>query len=200
MNESVERFIEEFEDAIEAGARRSDRKRVVDRAIGQVERLADSLDRLAGSGLVTAAVTSDDLRALIDELSNDQSRPDLAKLAAKASALVTVVEEGIVDGDVARLRAALARAVEVAPSTPRQRGVGRPRMPTPIDMAALEGRTFTHRSKLGERSLNVAGGKWKLDDGTEHASPTAAAKAVLGRNEEGKVPKVNGRKYWRIPS
>lgn len=69
-----------------------------------------------------------------------------------------------------------------------------------LDMAALNGTSFTHKSKDGERTLTVKDGKWVLDDGTEFTSPTAAAKIVMGPTKDGKDPSVNGRRFWNIPA
>lgn len=98
-----------------------------------------------------------------------------------------------------RLRAVLARADEVAQSTPANRGARR-RTDTPIDIVALEGRSFTRRTKDGERTLTVVGGTWRLDDGSDYPSPTAAAKAVIGKAADGTQRSVNGRRYWKFTS
>lgn len=98
MSERVDRFIEELEVAIDSHARATDRKQVISRVVRHAELLADLLDSLAGSGLSTAAVTPDDLRALREELEG-RGPKELGPLALKARALLTVVEEGLVEGD-----------------------------------------------------------------------------------------------------
>lgn len=132
MSDPVEKFIEEFEAAIEGSLRGSERRRHIGLALRQTHQLADSLDRLAGSGLITVLVTADDLRALHQELERGHNGTELGPLIVKAKALITVVENGIVDGDLDRLRSALDRAGELTPRSVGRSGPSRRRLTSPV--------------------------------------------------------------------
>ena len=132
MSDPVEMFVEEFEAAIETRLRDSERKRHVGMALRQSHQLAESLDRLARSGLITAVVTADDLRALGKELESAQVVADLEPLIVKARALVTVVENGIIEGDLDRLRASLGRAAELTHQSADRSGPSRRRLTSPV--------------------------------------------------------------------
>lgn len=137
----------------------------------------------------------------------------------------SVIPEGTSDEDVAKARelfegyrangeaegisaervtSLVERLTKVATAKPKGSGGGGSGGPrnsaTALNMADLEGKSFPHKSKDGERTLSVKGGKWVLDDGTEYSSPTAAAKVVMGKTKDGKEPSVNGRRFWGIPS
>ena len=110
MTDRIEKFVEEFEAAIETHVRHSDTKRSTAAAVRQSARLAELLAQLSSVGLVTTAVTQDDLRALCDELTEAGAVPELEPMIAHARALLTVIEDGLVDGDAERLRVAVARS------------------------------------------------------------------------------------------
>ncbi|MGQ0823742.1 MAG: hypothetical protein ACT4OX_01715 [Actinomycetota bacterium] len=128
MTDKVEKFVNEFEAAIDAVARNTSSKRSVDLARRHATQLAASLEGLAAAGLTTAAVTSDDLEALDAELTAVREAPQLDPMIEKAKALVTVVEDGLVDADATRLRAALKRSEELTRTSGRVRGEGQPRL------------------------------------------------------------------------
>lgn len=104
-----------------------------------------------------------------------------------------------VSGDL--VKSIVERLVKAATTRKKGGGSGGPRnTAASLNMADLEGKTFTHKTKTGERTVSVKDGKWVLDDGTTYTSPTAAAKVVQGPTKDGKDPSVNGRRFWNIPS
>lgn len=131
MTDRVEKFLSEFESAIDA----ADRQRSTTRDVASAERAArqllELLDRLAAGGVFPAAVPAEDIRSLADELGSVRAPVGLGPLIENGRALVTVIEDGIVDGDLDRLRAALARAEELG-EPPRTRGEGQPRLAIPV--------------------------------------------------------------------
>jgi hypothetical protein len=132
VNDRSQDIVEGIEGALETRARAYQSKRYVDLAVRQSSQLAESLERLAAAGLVTALVTPEDLLALRDELSAFQKAPRLEPLIASVTSLLAIAGDELVEGDAARLRAALNRAQEVVNSTERPRAEGQPQLPTPV--------------------------------------------------------------------
>lgn len=198
MSDRVDTFLREFESAIDDHLGHEQRARLVARTGRLAEQLSESLHQLADLGVHTRNVTTHDLQELLEELLIPNDPAELGPMMTKASALVTVLEDGLVDGDIDSLRALLERASTVAGTVrARRRRANRTRS-TPIDILALEGRTFTNNSRRGIRTVTVVDGQWRLDDGTEHRSPTAAAQAAIGTTASGRQPKVNGRRFWGV--
>jgi hypothetical protein len=128
MSDEVEQFLVQFEAAIDASERGSTTKLTLRNAIRRSRGLAESLDELAASGVHPVSVTSSALKALQDELAAESTQSALLPLIADAKALVTVVEGGIIDGDLERLRATLEHAEKVEISKRRRRGERLPKL------------------------------------------------------------------------
>lgn len=71
---------------------------------------------LAAEGISFESLTSDDVRAFTDEIHAFTGLDRLRQLTNSASALLRLVDDGIVDGDAPRLRRAVERA-EIATAT-----------------------------------------------------------------------------------
>ncbi len=152
MSDRVEKFVAEFEHAIDAQARQRDHQATLELAIVAAQRLERALEQLADAGIAPTAMSLDDLQALRRELAPAAEQVDLRPLIDNAKALLVVVEDGIVDGDAARLRSALGRATAVSQlaARPTPAGARSPRLKIDDVVAQLPDGPFTVRD-LAER-------------------------------------------------
>jgi hypothetical protein len=192
MSDRVEKFLEEFELAIEAAGRGSTTESTVKAALRRSRQLTDLLESLAESGLLASSVTPQNLRALHDELSAASQSSLPAPLIADAKALMRVVEDGIVGGDIERLRGALRRAEELDKATRRKPRARQPPLATAIRARCVDCSTIV----AGQRSGGAT--NWNLvtrrvrdhergnhgDDPTELRDDLASARQRLDSGDE----------------
>lgn len=155
VSDRIEKFIDELEAATDARERQMRSKVLVEQSERRAGRLAESLEALAETGFSTGAVTLDDVHALRVELAAVRDAAPLDPLIANAKALLTVVEDGLVDGDGSRLRAALARAEELASATARPRGEGQPHLASPIKVRCTSCETIVVGRRRGGVNWNA---------------------------------------------
>jgi hypothetical protein len=132
MADRVDKFLDDLDSALEAEERRRERGPLLETAARHASRLADALDELERTGWTSTTVAGDEVRGLYDEVSRASTARDLPLLVENARALLKVVEDGIVDGDPARLRAGLERAQALTRTSARSRGKDQPHLPRPI--------------------------------------------------------------------
>lgn len=127
MPDRVDKFIEDFQSAIDARRRYSKDSQLITGTTRRATKLAADLDRLARIQGMPRMMDPADLRALAEELTAWQQQPALDSLVTNGRALLRLVEDGIIDGDAVRIQALLAEAESVSrlgkklpPSGPRR--------------------------------------------------------------------------------
>lgn len=154
MSERVEKFIDDFEKAIENRVELIDRRPRIQSTTRQAARLADLLDELRSSGLTTGSVSSHDIHALIKELSSGSDSVEWRQLLDNARALVTVMEDGIVEGDIDTLRSVLTRAESLPQGVARKGRRGDPNLPKPIRVSCTSCDAVIAGRREGSRNWN----------------------------------------------
>lgn len=110
MEDRVDKFLTELEAEIGAQARLGSLRPSLEAAQDAAGLLAGRLDVLSAEGVSFESLTSGVLRALAEEIRAFTGLDRLQQLAEKASALLMLVDDGMVDGDALRLRRAIERA------------------------------------------------------------------------------------------
>jgi len=116
MTDRVGQFLVQFESAIARDSEVRTSQQQITAAWRSAGQLAELLEELRRQGIATASVRPEDLRTLREELDSMKSA-EVGALIEKAEALLTLVADGMIDGDEGRLRSALDRARTV-PGTP----------------------------------------------------------------------------------
>ncbi len=189
MSDRVEKFVAEFEHAIDAQARQGQNQAALELAGVAAQRLERALDQLAAAGITPAAVSIDDLQALRAELTPSTDQADLRPLIDNAKALLVVVEDGIVDGDAARLRAALGRATAVSQGVTRPSTTGprSPRLELDDVVAQLPDGPFTVRALADRIDRPVATTRNYLDRLVERGLAQVTGEDASGRGRPTKI-------------
>src|SRR5579884_4028614 len=96
MSDRVEKFLSEFESAIDAASRQRNTIRDLGSAERAARHLLELLDHLAAAGVFPATVPAEDIRSLADELGSVRAPVSLVALIENGRALVTLIQDGIV--------------------------------------------------------------------------------------------------------
>lgn len=179
MTDRVEKFLSEFESAIDTAGRQRQASRDVATAERVARQLADLLDQLASIGVFPSTVPPEDVRALADELGSVRTSVNLVPLIDNGRALVTVIEDGIVDGDLVRLRAALSKA-EALNEPPRARGEGQTRLATPVRVrCATCDEVVVGRRRAGALNWNAVTKELRDHERERHGGYSVEARDAL---------------------
>jgi hypothetical protein len=189
MSDRVEKFVAEFEAAIDRRSAQIEHKAEKARVLRAGQLLGQSLDELAKTGFVVQSITRDDVRALEEELAAVDEPTDLRPLVENARALLVVVEDGIVEGDTPRLRAALGRAEAISQSI--KQPVKRSARSAPLDLDAVAARLpageFTVRDVADAIDRPIATARNYTDRLVEAGRATLAREDASGRGKPKKL-------------
>jgi hypothetical protein len=184
VTDSVDQFLKGFERAVKDRVRQTETRSLITLATRQSSRLADMLDDLQGTGFELRSVTPDDLRSLEGELASIGNADHWRSLVRDARALLQVLDNGIVDGDAERLRAALELAEDLERTVSRRAG-GRIRLPRPVRVAcATCNDVVVGRRPTGASNWNGVMKRLRAHERDRHGGYKSETRDDLGRARE----------------